>query len=469
MGGYAFEDPARAEPQAEERAAMQGCKPLLALAGKLPGMQWGSHWQQGPHQLHLGSMTWQQRVGVLLEFMGLCLPRVMWRLALKKQHTRQDLTGTLGMHLFKYYSSGAAGCVLLDRQRLGRCGSVLVLLGSRGHRGRYLGIRLGHCLVPAASGAAPAAAARRVPVVLLWHQLMALAWRGLPRDAQTRRALHVPELCPTQHALCGCCSHVGWGSDLENSQHRLATAAARQLRFTKVSMPRVAAHLKTLEAEVKLAACSSKAAAAAMVDTVASQLAAQLAAMSLMQQQEQEQGQGGSSPVPRRTQIQISPLLTRRARQQQEQQQQLVEPVEQQQQQEQEVGQGAAPAPARPPPPAGVHRLNSRMQVDVGPGGQLQQLQPLPARSTVQHAAAAARHAKAAARCPDAAAALHVQQQARAAAAAAAAAKRQQRESRRQQDWGNTPSSSSSSSTQPSSSSRQQQAACSSAPSTTPP
>jgi hypothetical protein len=233
-------------------------------------------------------------------------------------------------------------------------------------------------------------------VVLLWHQLMALAWHGFPQEPERRCALHLPHACPTQDGLCGCCSHVGWGSRQENSQHRLLTAAARHARFTKVPLSAVHTALQQdMSPGQARTACSSKAGAAELVAKVGDDLARQLAQLCLQQPRPPPPAAAASSSQPQ--QQVASPMQTRHARRARQQQQ-----VEQ----EQQPGQQQEPA---------VRPINSRLQVAVGPGG-LQQVQQLAPRSwQKQDDASKARRLESAAR---------------------AAERQQQKQLRWQRDWG---------------------------------
>jgi hypothetical protein len=267
-------------------------------------MQWLAHWQQ--QELHLSTTTWQQRVRALLVWVAPCLRRTRW--------PKQQLPRPSGMDLFSN-ASGAGPCVLLNKQLLQAPSRrpLLTFPGAKAHRGQYVGIKLGHCLVgqpagPSSSSAATAAAASapaKVAVVVQWHQLVALADHGFPASAQRRHALHLPQDCHLQHGLCGCSSHVGWGSAQENIQHKLLTTAARQERFTKVPLHQVVHHLQRMAPAAQQAACSSKARASALVDEVA----AQLRHLSL---QAKPLAAPPPPPLPK-----TSPVLTRRRRKEQ--------------------------------------------------------------------------------------------------------------------------------------------------------
>jgi hypothetical protein len=396
--GFAVEDVHKAALDARELAAIQGCKGLQAMAGTLPGMQWQQALQQPPMELHLASCTWQKRTLVLLGLVGKCLPKPP---PARKPGGRQpSRLPPSGVELFRQAAT-SPGCILLSKRLLlasPELKGVLVLRDaaeSGAHRGSYLGLLLGHCsaeggAAAAASSSSSSSCSSKVPVVLLWHQLMALAWHGFPLEPARRCALHLPHACPTQHGLCGCCSHVGWGNRLENSQHRLVTSAARHARFTKVPLSAVNTALQDMSPGQRRTACSSQAKAAELVDYLANELSK----LSLQQPRPPPPAAAASSSSSSSSQAQhvASPLQTRHARRARQQQAQS-------QQQE----------------PAAVRPINSRLQVAVGPDG-LQQLQQLAPRNQQRE--------------DDASKARRLERAAR------AAERQQQKVQRWQRDWG---------------------------------
>jgi hypothetical protein len=257
--GPAFTSPRHREPG--EGLALES-KALLAMAGQLEGMEWHPFWQQQG----LSSCNWQLRVRCVLD--------LLWECRRKDKHERdgskvqagpgwrcmaQQLTAVDESNCGDFSSK----CLLLDSRLLRHhCSEVVELKHSRAHRGHYVCLRLGRVhvvpgggeqqVVPAAAfnvyratrsgkhkakrGAAaavestPAVVQRHVSdVTMTVQQALALALHGFPSamaaGAGRCYALHVPQLCKSQHGKCANMFHMAWGDAAGNALHRKLTQA----------------------------------------------------------------------------------------------------------------------------------------------------------------------------------------------------------------------------------------------------